>query len=66
MSEDTPKEWKSDKWLGEPRLNAPRILAPEERSGLYFRGVWYTYAEAETMHKELAQLLAKGMRKRGP
>lgn len=56
---------KSDEIFGEARLNAPRILAPQERGPILFLDKQYTYDEAQALHLELGQALARGMRKRG-
>lgn len=48
-----------------PRLNSPRILAPMERGPILFLDQQYTYTQAEALHLELGQALARGMRKRG-
>jgi hypothetical protein len=46
-------------------MKAPRELAPHERGPVLFLGKQYTYAEAEALHMELGQALARGMRRRG-
>lgn len=56
---------KGDERFGEPRLNAPAIIPPQMRGPVLFEGKSIPYDEAEKLHLELGQALARGMRKRG-